>query len=83
MVLLFPQVGIGIAFDTHGNVGIYGYVGGGGGVGANADINVSVQGSNAVTINDLSGRFNNASFHFGAGTGGSIDVFNGLVIMVM
>ena len=74
---IVPQVGFGVAFDTFGNIGIYGYVGGGGGVGINADIGISVQKSNARTINDLSGRFNNASYHFGEGAGGSIDVFNG------
>jgi RHS repeat-associated protein len=67
--------GAGVAMDGKGNIGIYGYTGALVGVGAGADANVSVQGSNASSITDLSGWFINSSVHGGAGAGGSADMF--------
>lgn len=67
--------GGGIAFDTSGNIGFYGY--GGGQIGLEAGIGGSVQVSNAQTIYDLSGPFYNGSVHGGTGIGGSIDGFTG------
>lgn len=72
-----PQAGFGIAIDTQGNIGSYKYVGAGVGVGVSADFDASLQVSNAQTIYDLSGAFNNASLHGGAGLGGSVDYFVG------
>jgi hypothetical protein len=75
--IVVPQAGFGIAIDTQGNIGSYKYVGAGLGIGVNADAGVSVQVSNAKTIYDLSGAFNNTSLHGGAGLGGSVDYFVG------
>lgn len=72
-----PQGGIGIAIDTHGNIGTYAYSGIGAGIGVQAGVGGSVQFSNAPTIYDLSGPFANTSLHGGAGVGGSVDFFTG------
>lgn len=69
--------GGGIAFDTSGNIGFYGYGGVGGQIGLEEGIGGSVQVSNAQTIYDLSGPFYNGSVHGGIGIGGSIDGFTG------
>jgi len=70
-------VGLGIAIDTHGNVGIYGFGGASAQVGADADAGLSIQVSNADTISDLTGPFFNVSAHGGIGLGGSVDYFTG------
>jgi hypothetical protein len=70
-------LGYGIAIDTHGHVGTYGFGGGGVTLGASAEAGISLQASNAETICDLTGRFNNFSGHAGAGVGGSVDYFTG------
>jgi hypothetical protein len=75
--LIVPQGGLGIAIDTHGNVGTYSYYGAGGGIGGHAGVNASVQFSNAQTIYDLSGPFTTISAHGGEGVGGSADFFAG------
>jgi len=72
-----PQVGAGVAIDTSGNIGFYSYVGLGVGVGVSLGGGASVQVSNAKTIYDLSGAFNNTSLQAGAGVGGSVDYFTG------
>jgi hypothetical protein len=70
--------GFGFAADARGNIGVYSVYGGGrGGGGASGEGGMSVQFSNASTINDLAGPFANMSFHAGDGAGGSIDVFRG------
>jgi hypothetical protein len=71
------SLGFGLAVDTRGGVGAYGFGGAGLQVGAIVEGGVSVQVSDAKTIYDLSGRFNNVSLHGGAGFGGSLDLFNG------
>ena len=70
-------LGFGVAIDTQGHVGIYGYGGLGGQVGADVEAGVSVQVSNAKTISDLTGPFGNVSGHAGLGVGGSVDYFTG------
>ncbi|MGB6538097.1 MAG: RHS repeat-associated core domain-containing protein [Xanthobacteraceae bacterium] len=70
-------LGFGVAFDTQGHVGIYGYGGLGGQVGADVEAGVSVQVSNALTISDLTSPFGNVSGHEGLGLGGSMDYFAG------
>lgn len=67
----------GIAFDGHGNVGTY--VTGGAGVSAGVSNGAGGQiaYSNADSISDLNGAFNNTSIHGGAGLGGAIDIFSG------
>jgi hypothetical protein len=70
----------GVAFDTHGNVAVYGTGGfgtGAEGAGESDDLVVSVQGSDAKTVDDLKGVFTNASVHGGDGIGGSLDGFEG------
>jgi RHS repeat-associated protein len=70
--------GLGFVVDTSGNVGFYIYSGPGVTLGgASADAGISIQVSNAQTINDLSGPFLNASAHGGVGLGGSVDYFRG------
>jgi len=69
--------GGGIAIDHHLNVAGYGYWGRGVQVGADVDAGVSVQASNAQTVNDLKGAFDNYSIHGGVGLGGSFDYFTG------
>jgi RHS repeat-associated protein len=75
--IFVPQGGAGFAIDTKGNVGVYAYAGIGVGVGVQAGAGLSIQGSNAQTIFDLSGKFTNTSAHGGAGFGGSADYFAG------
>ena len=70
-------IGYGLAIDHHGNVGVYEYAGAGASAGASAEAGASAQVSNAETICDLGGWFNNFSGHAGSGAGGSVDVFNG------
>jgi RHS repeat-associated protein len=72
-----PQGGLGLAIDTSGNVGSYAYTGIGVGVGVSASAGLSLQFSNAATIYDLQGQFNNGSVTVGAGYGGSVDYFSG------
>jgi RHS repeat-associated protein len=75
--VVIPQFGFGIAIDTQGNIGSYKYFGLGVGIGASATVGGSVQVSNAQTIYDLSGAFNNTALYGGAGLGGSVDYFVG------
>jgi RHS repeat-associated protein len=70
-------LGVGIAVDTGGHVGVYGYWGGGVQIGAEAEAGLSIQVSNAQTICDLGGPFANFSGHAGLGFGGSADFFSG------
>jgi hypothetical protein len=70
-------LGVGVAIDTSGHVGLYRYVGPGIQLGASAEAGLSVQVSNAQTISDLTGPFLNASAHGGVGLGGSVDYFRG------
>jgi hypothetical protein len=72
-------LGVGIAVDTGGHVGVYGYWGGGVQIGAEAEAEagLSIQVSNAQTICDLGGPFANFSGHAGLGFGGSADFFSG------
>lgn len=70
----------GFAADVHGNFGLYGTWGGGFGVsavGSSELLGVTVQVSNALTVGQLSGPFNNFSIHGGDGFGGSVDAFTG------
>ena len=69
--------GLGIAIDTSGHVGFYGYLGPAVNLGASVDAGLSIQVSNAPTISNLRGLFLNASAHGGAGFGGSVDYFRG------
>jgi hypothetical protein len=69
--------GGGLAFDRRGNVAFYDYGGGGFGAGLSGVAGVSVQGSTAQTVNDLSGPFLTSSASLGAGPAGSIDAFVG------
>jgi len=71
------MLGAGVAIDGQGNVGLYTYGGGGGTIGLAADGGLSVQYSNAPTVEDLSGFFTNYSLHGGVGVGGSADFFQG------
>lgn len=71
------QSSFGVAFDSHGNVALYGTFGPGGGVGGGGTAGLSVQGSNAPTVQDLGGFFSNGSVGGGAGGGGTVDVFGG------
>ncbi|MEB0033156.1 hypothetical protein QN372_20665 [Undibacterium sp. RTI2.1] len=75
--MLGGLAGAGIAFDTSGNIAVYSYGGGGAGGGLNEGFGFSLQGSNAETINDLSGVFYNASASGGFIVGGTIDGFTG------
>lgn len=70
-------LGVGIAIDTSGHVGLYNYTGIGVQLGASAEAGISIQVSNAKTISDLTGPFLNASAHGGTGLGGSVDYFRG------
>ncbi|WP_354084496.1 RHS repeat-associated core domain-containing protein [Bradyrhizobium sp. S3.3.6] len=70
-------VGLGIAIDTQGNVGLYSFAGGGVTFGASVDAGVNIWLTNAKTISDLTGPFLNASAHGGAGFGGSVDYTRG------
>ncbi len=56
----------------------YSYNGLAGGMGGATGMGLSFQTSNAASIIDLRGTFNNMSIHGGAGVGGSIDLLNGL-----
>jgi len=67
----------GIAIDGHGNIGTFGVPGGGVGVGAGVSGGVSFTGSNAETICDLGGWFDNFSVGAGAGVDASIEGFTG------
>lgn len=67
----------GVVIDGYGHVGVY-YLGGGGlGVGAKISGGVSVNASNAKTICDLSGPFNQGSLGGGWGPNASGDYFTG------
>jgi len=75
-----PAAGVGfagIAFDGHGNVGVYFGGGGGTGAGAMASGGLSVAGSNGDTINDLKGPFANVSLGGGWGPSATGDAFTG------
>jgi hypothetical protein len=65
---------VGVVADGEGNFGAYANPYAGVGVGGEASVGISVGGSNAQTINDLSGQFAQASFNVGAGpdVGGSV-----------
>ena len=67
----------GLALDTHGNVALYGSGGPGGGLGGGGDAGLTVQVSNAPSIQDLAGPFLNGSVGGGAIGGGTIDGFTG------
>lgn len=67
----------GIAIDNHGNVGGFNAAGAGVGAGAGFSGGLSFTGSNARTICDLGGWFENSSASIGAGLGGSIEGFSG------
>jgi RHS repeat-associated protein len=67
----------GIAIDTEGNIGVYDSGGFGVQAGAEAEGGLSLRVSNAQTVSDLSGPFNNFSAHGGLGLGGSVDYFQG------
>jgi len=70
-------VGTGIAIDSSGNIAVYSYGGAGAGVGLNEGAGVSVQASNAQTVQDLSGPFLNTSVSGGVVVGGTLDGFTG------
>jgi RHS repeat-associated protein len=67
----------GVVVDSSGNVGTYTTGGGGLGVGAEVSGGISVSGSNAQTINDLSGPFATGSLGGGWGPNASGDFFTG------
>ena len=72
--------GFGVAVDTHLNFALYSFVGGSGGaenIGASEDAGLSIQVSDALTVDDLSQYYNNVSVHGGEGLGGSADYFSG------
>jgi RHS repeat-associated protein len=71
------QASIGVAFDSHGNVAVYLSAGPGAGAGAGENLGLTVQGSNAPTVQDLNGPFGNVSGGGGLVGGGTIDVFGG------
>jgi RHS repeat-associated protein len=71
------QGSAGIAVDDKGNFGTYDYYGAGVGVGERVSGGLSVALSNAKTICDLAGAFNNVSIGGGVGPGGSLDGFIG------
>jgi len=71
------QVAVGVAFDSHGNVALYGSGGPGGGVGGGGAAGLSIQASNAPTVQDLGGVFANGSGGGGLGIGGTVDGFAG------
>ena len=72
--------GFGAAIDSSGNITTYAY-GGGGVYGGTPGISGGVQASisNAKTVSDLSGPFDNSSFSAGVGPSLSIDGFQGNV----
>jgi RHS repeat-associated protein len=72
----FP-LGFGFALDTDFHMGLYSYGGFGGSFGPDGEVGFSLNVSNAQTISDLTGLFDNYSLHAGAGYGGSLDYFNG------
>ena len=67
----------GLAFDSEGNVGIYGSFGVGGGLGAGGSVGLQGAYSNGQNINDLSGPFGNLSLGGGLGANVSGDLFTG------
>jgi RHS repeat-associated protein len=69
--------GLGIVIDSSGNVGLYSYLGLGVNLGASVDAGLSIQVTNAMTINDLKGVFLNASANAGLVVGGSVDYIKG------
>ncbi len=75
-IFTFP-VGFGLALDTQGNTGFYGFAGPGATLGASVNAGVNIVVTNAQTISDLTGPFLNASAHGGAGYGGSADYTRG------
>jgi len=70
-------VGIGIAIDDQGNIGFYGYVGGGAAFGAGAALSGEVLSSNGTTIRDLAGVFNDVIYGGGWGPYGAGESFWG------
>ncbi|MEW9573810.1 RHS repeat-associated core domain-containing protein [Rhodanobacter sp. Si-c] len=74
------MIGIGAAFDSHGQIAPYFYVpnGPGGSIGTNGgSAGVQVEVSNADTVYDLAGPFTNIAASGGDGMGGSLDGFWG------
>lgn len=71
------QFSVGLAADSHGNVALYATGGAGGGLGGGGDAGLTVQTSNAPTVQDLGGPFANVSAGGGAVGGGTIDAFSG------
>src|SRR5882724_1116343 len=69
------QAGVGLAFDSKGNVAGYGFIGPGGGEGLEGDLNLSAAYSNAATVNDLKGIFYDTSVQGGLLATGSVDIF--------
>jgi len=74
---LAGTAGFGLALDTHGNVAVYGFLGGGTGAGLSGVAGGSAQVSNAYEVGDLSGPFANGSATVGAGAAGTVDGFRG------
>jgi RHS repeat-associated protein len=69
--------GVGVATDGMGDVGIYVYFGYGGALGSGLSGGFQAWDSNANTINDIAGPFNNLSVGGGEVVGGSVDTFEG------
>jgi len=74
---LAGTAGFGLAVDTHGNIALYGFLGGGTGAGLSGVAGGSVQVSNAYDVSDLSDLFANGSVTVGAGAAGTVDGFRG------
>lgn len=71
-------VGVGAAFDTTGQLATYGYYGGAAAYGTfGADGGVQFAGSNADTVQDLGGKFNDYGLTAADGPGGSLGYFSG------
>ncbi len=71
------QSSAGFAFDSSGNIALYGTFGLGAGAGGGGDAGLTVQISNAPTVADLGGPFGNISGGGGVIGGGTIDGFSG------
>jgi len=70
--------GVGAAFDTTGQIATYGYYGGAAAYGTfGANGGVQFAGSNADTVQDLGGKFNDYSLTAADGPGGSLGYFSG------
>lgn len=67
----------GIAFDSSGNVGLYNETGAGLATSPDGAVGLSARISNAPTITDLGGWFNNANIGGGWGPHATGDAFNG------